>query len=210
MLTVATVLKSGGEYRPEHVAALRDGFRRHLSLPHRFVCLSDMNAPCETIPLEHRWKGWFSKIELFRPGLFDGPVFYADLDTVIVGPLDDLVTGHLFTVLENFWSKARIGSGLMAWSIDLSKIYDDFAVAPKRHMAECTTTEKWGDQGFIRFHTPVEPERFQTISPGKVVSFKKHVLPARRVPDRAAVVCFHGQPRPFALSARERAWMEAA
>ena len=41
MLTVACVLRSGPEYRAEHVAALAAGVIRHLSRRYRFVCLTD-------------------------------------------------------------------------------------------------------------------------------------------------------------------------
>lgn len=211
MLTVACVLKSGGDYWPSHVQALRDGVARNLTLPHRFVCLSDMEVDCERIPLRNGWRGWWSKIELFRPALFSGPVLYLDLDTIVTGSLDEIATGHRFTVLRNFWASAygephRIGSGLMAWDTDLSAIYQAFAAAPERFIREYRTKERWGDQAFIAAHAPVPMDRWQDRHPGKVVSFKKDVLPARRVPPDAAICCFHGQPRPWALPLRQRAW----
>lgn len=221
-VTVACVLKSGPEYRVEHVLALAAGVRRHLSLEHRFVCLTDLDRQAfdprpyrfpgfsgrferepylgiEVVPLHHRWPGWWSKIELCRGDLFDGPVFYADLDTVIVGRLDDLVLGHRFTVLRNFWSDKRIGSGLMAWDTDLSAIYERFARNAPAFMAEYVTTERWGDQGFIRFNSPVPFDCWQSVAPGRVVSYKKHVVPnGGKIPDGASVIAFHGQPRPWA------------
>jgi hypothetical protein len=214
MLTIACVLKSGPEYRVEHVVALAAGVQRYLSLPHRIVCLTDCGAVAaqimircgiEPIPLKHGWPGWFSKIELFRPGLFDGPVWYSDLDAVICGSLDDLVLGHRFTVLRNFWSDARIGSGLMAWDTDLSRIYRRFQLAPAQAIREFVTTEKWGDQGFIRAHTPIKPELWQVKHPGRVVSYKKHVLPnGGRIPEGASVCCYHGKPRPWDTSLWQR------
>ena len=59
----------------------------------RFVCLTNVpdefDETMEVIPLKHNWKGWWSKLELFRPGVFeDGDrVFYLDLDSVIVQSL---------------------------------------------------------------------------------------------------------------------------
>lgn len=195
MLTVATVLKRGPEYTPSHVKALQAGVERHLKLPHRFVCLSDMVVECESIPLKHSWKGWFSKIELFRPGLFDGPVVYFDLDTIIVGSLDFLADVSRFAMLENFWRPDRVGSGMMAWDCDLSAIYETFAKFPATFMAEYSTPDKWGDQVFIRDHAPVQPDKLQEQYPGKIVSWKRHC--ERGVPKTASVVCFHGQPRPW-------------
>lgn len=195
MLTVACVLKSGGEYKPAHVDALAAGVARNLSLPYRFVCLTDLNVSHETVPLRHGWPGWWSKIELFEQLI--SPVLYFDLDTIVVGSLDEIAFGHRFTVLENFWRPDRIGSGMMAWDCDLSRIYTIFRGNPVRFMDQYRTPENWGDQAFIKDHTPVEPERWQKKFPGKVVSYKRHVVEAGRVPAGAAVVCYHGQPRPW-------------
>ncbi len=203
-MNVACVLRSGGDFQPEHVRHLRDGVARHLSLPYRFVCLTDKpveGVDCIVDPaLPPKWWG---KLWLFRPGMFDGTVFFADLDTVIVGPLDEIVTGHTFTALDNFWNGKRgltgearyIGSGLMAWNCDLSSIYDRFATSPDKWMAKYTTREKWGDQAFIQDHSPVPIDRWQEKHVGAVVGYKHHCL--NGVPAGAYVVCFGGKPRPW-------------
>jgi hypothetical protein len=205
LLTVACVLRSGPEYRVEHVAALAAGVREHLTLPHRLVCLTDLvgeveGAGVETLPLREPWPGWWAKIALFEPGIFDdGAVFYLDLDTVVRGPIDELAVGHRFTVLQNFWAPDRIGSGLMAWdtAADLSQIYQRFCAAPEAVMRRYVTRERWGDQGFIQFNCPVQPELWQVKHPGRVVSYRRDVLPAGRVPRGAAVICFGGKARPW-------------
>ena len=84
MTNVACVLRSGGPYDASYVARLRDGVERHLPSA-RFVCLSDVEVPCERIPLATSWPRNWAKIELFTPGLWDGPVLFIDLDTDVVG-----------------------------------------------------------------------------------------------------------------------------
>lgn len=196
MLTVACVLKSGGEYRPEHVRTLASSVAAHLMLEHQFVCLSDLHGEgYEVIPLLDNLPGWWSKIELFNKDLFDGPVFYLDLDTAIIGPLDDIVIGHRFTVLENFWTPGSIGSGLMAWDCDLSAIYGAFMSNPKAAMADYVTRQKFGDQGFIQHNTPVELEYWQKKHPGRIASYRKHCL--NGVPAGVSVVCYGGRMRPW-------------
>lgn len=202
MLSVACVLKSGPEYRVEHVVALRDGVRRHLSLDYKFACLSDLPAASfpsdvDVIPLRHGWPGWWSKLELLAPGQFDGPVFYLDLDTIVVGPLDGIVLGHRFTVLRNFWNDKRIGSGLMAWDCDLSVIYEKFKQHPTQAMERYRTPEKWGDQGFIKFHTPIRPDLWQVRFPGAVRSYKRDHVAKGGISPGTRILCFHGQPRPW-------------
>ena len=88
-LTVACVYRSGGKmYSTEYVRVLRDMVARNLTRPHRFVCLSDVEVPCERIPLITDWPGFYAKIEIFRRGLFQGPVLYFDLDTIIHGSIE--------------------------------------------------------------------------------------------------------------------------
>lgn len=206
MLTVACVLRSGGIYDASWVARLRAGVARHLPLEHRFVCLSDVDVPCERIPLEHDWPRWWSKIELFK---LRGPVLALDLDTVIVGDLLDVVRQALepdFTVLQDFYRPDGIGSGLMAWSADLRVVYEIFAQAPDEWRRKLGGR---GDQGFIEQLTNpnvVYPWRrivpWQQVLPGQVVSYKVHCrgmmigeMANVRIPRGARIVCLHGKPK---------------
>lgn len=210
MLRVACVLRSGGAFGPEAVAALRSGVQRWMRrTPHRFVCLTDMSGvgADEVLPLREGWPGWWSKIELFD-GRLSGPVLYIDLDTIITGPLDDIALGHKFTVLRNFLRAECIGSGLMAWCEDLRAIHRAFSLKPHAFMREYRTMRLWGDQAFILRHTPVQLDYWQRLHPGKVVSFKLHCMPEGRVPRGASVVCFHGPPRPWNMSVTQRQWFD--
>lgn len=210
MKNIVCVLKTGGwnnrnmrvEYKPEHVQWLARMVKRHVHIDHRFVCLSDVAVDgVETIPLRDELPGWWSKMCLFRE--FD-QAFYLDLDTVITGNIDHMVShSHDFTVLRNFSStdKSRIGSGLMAWGRDLSGLYNEFMRDPQRHMRECVTSEMWGDQGFIQAHYAGHMDRFQDLFPGQVVSFKTDLH--RGDPRRDnRIVCFHGKPKPQDVNKR--------
>jgi hypothetical protein len=206
MLSVACVLKSGGEYKPEHVIRLRDAVARWLSLPYLFTCLTDIPQPdYHCILLKDDWPGWWSKISLFRPGLFAGPTLYLDLDTLITGPLDDIATGHRFTVLRNVWvdpPSPRIGSGVMAWDTreapGLASIYERFVDNPARHMRQPQVADNLGDQGFIQRSMPFPAERWQDKHPGRVVSWRRHCA-GGGVPPGASIVCFGGKVRPWRL-----------
>ena len=184
---ILTVCKSGGEYRAEHVDRLRGQCDRHAAgVP--FLCLDDD-------ALEHGWPGWWSKIEAFK---IKGPVLYMDLDTTVRGDLSPLLAmaeQHEFIALRDFNPAHReMGSGIMAWSGDMTRIYDAFTQDPAGHMARCTTSRHWGDQGFIE---PLTPGRkyWQDLLPGAVVSYKKHCLDG--IPEGARVICYHGKPRPW-------------
>ena len=180
MLTVACVLRSGGCYTPEYVSRLQRGVADHLT-GHRFVCLSDVDVPCERVPLITELPGWYAKLELFH---MTGPVLYFDLDTVITGDLSEIASyPHQFTMLRDFTHPEYPASGVMAWHGDYGFLFDDFTMNHPGH----------GDQGYIA--SKIEPDLFQDLFHGQIVSRKQPDL--RNANER--VVCFHGDPRPHAV-----------
>lgn len=180
-MLIACVLTSGGPYTVEYVERLKAGVDAHLS-GHEFVCLSDVDVPCERIPLTEGLPGWWSKLELFRlPS-----ALYFDLDTVITGDLSEIAAHpHTFTMLSDFYRLEKPASGVMAWRGDYSFLLDEYDPA--------RTYPGHGDQGYIAAN--IEPERFQNLFPGQIVSRK--VKNTRNSNER--VVCFHGEPRPHAV-----------
>lgn len=177
------MLRSGAHYDAEYVE------RIVAAVPGRVVCLSDCAVPCERVPLEHHWPGWWSKMELFRPDLA-GDFLYMDLDTVVRGPLDDLFCGKL-ALLRDFYRPDGLGSGLMYLpERDRGEIWREWTQNPALWMAECGFG---GDQAFLERFWLARAARFQDIAPGQVVSYKASPPAERRA---ARVVCFHGEPRP--------------
>jgi hypothetical protein len=144
-LTVACVLRSGGQYGPEHVAGLQRQVAHYMPAA-RFACLSDVEVPCERVPLQDNWPGWWSKLELFRH--LKGRTLYLDLDTVLVADAEPLVTGQ-FTMIKNWVLPHLNCSGVMAWDGDFEHITREFETVAERVMRTYNTTERWGDQAFI-------------------------------------------------------------
>lgn len=205
MITVACVLKSGGIYTPEWVEKLKGGVERHLSLPHRFVCLSDIDVPCERIPLITDWRGWWSKLELFREGLLEGPTFYADLDTVVVGSLNRVASHpHTFTMAHEYYRPERLCSTAMAWTGDHSFLFDAFAEDPKgiaKQYDEVFPSKdgRIGDQSFIEDQFKlygIRPDTFRDLFGERTIaSYKVHGC-QEAPPSDAVVVAMHGRPKP--------------
>lgn len=195
-MKVLCVLKSGGpDYGPEQVERLRASLAQHSDAT--LVCLSDVPVPCERIPLAHNWRGWFCKLELFRH-VFDEPVLFVDLDTTFVDDPSPLFR-HEFTMLENAHRPGDVGSGVMSWAGDYSRLYHDFAAAPERYMAEYTTSAKCGDQGFIRDRLGFKPAFY---SREQCASYKMHCTDQGKRPftiphEDCRIVYFHGKPRPW-------------
>lgn len=191
-MQIVCVLKAGPEYGPEHVFALVDSILEH-NMDAQVQCLTDVpfDHPRVTcVPLVHRWRGWWSKLELFRPGVCDGPMLYLDLDTVVTGSLAGLEL-EAFTMLPNVYRPGDYGSGIMAWREAPHHVYHAFCRRPGDYMAQYRTTAKWGDQGFIRDHLGFKPRTFGA----EFRSYKVHCR--ERVPAGTKAVYFHGTPRPW-------------
>lgn len=209
MLTVACVLRSGGIYTADWVRKLRDGVARNLTLPHKFVCLSDVDVPCERIPLVTDWRGWWSKVCLLRYGLFVGPVLYLDLDSVVVGSLDGIAAHpHRFTMAHEFYRPSMLCSTAMAWHGDYSFIYEAFEAEPERHMniydhEMPRRSGRIGDQAFIEDQLKAAGDPVATFrdlfGEHSIASYKVHECQSAPPPD-AAVVAFHGSPKPHEIT----------
>lgn len=204
MLTVACVYKPGGGFSDDYVYRLRDGVKQHCQAEHNFVCLTSQRLKSvETIPLAQDWIGWWNKLQLFKKDQFSGPVVYFDLDTMIVGDITDIVSKpQEFAVLSDFYGKHRINSGVMAWNADKdwSALYELFDASRVPEYSQ--SMEKWGDQGWIENNLLEPPARLQDQFPGKIVSYKADIRKQNAVPEGAAIVCFHGKPRPHQIGWR--------
>lgn len=175
ILTVACVLKSGGVYdEHDYVGPLARAVARNLTVPHRFVCLTDAELAIDGVevePLRHGWRGFWSKIELYRPGLFTGPVMALDLDMVVCGNLDDLARATAPLLCTWDMMHSWINSSLTRWSVDLSCVYDAMVADPSGMMRAYESGAKWGDQGLLQDTLVAQriPWRwFQSEFPGQV------------------------------------------
>lgn len=203
-LTVACVLRSGGCYDAAWVRRLHRQVKEHLEAPHDFVCLADGDyghlPHMSAVPLEHDWPGWWAKMELFRPGLFEGRVLYLDLDTLIVGDITSLVSyDGAFATLRDFGDPRISASGVMAWDgRQPPPIYEAMPDGgPPRRNARADLW--WNKQVWT-------PDHLQDLYPGMFGSYKASGL--EDGPGGFSVVCFHGTPKMHELPGTwvERAW----
>lgn len=199
-LTVLCVLRSGGkDYTVEYVRKLRDGVAKHLTIPHRFVCLSDVPVPCERIPLKHDWPGWWSKLEIFRPDVITGPTLYLDLDTVIVGNLEQVTTiPYDFAMLNIRAKDTKVGnSGAMWIAKPFPNVYERFAEKPEHwieYHEKNALNRYMGDQAFISDCFEEIPKLHHAL-PDFFKSYKYDHC-QNQIPHGCSVVCFGGLPRP--------------
>lgn len=160
---VVTVLRSGGDFRPEHVHAMQRQVAKHAPEA-EFWCLSDVKIEgVMCLPLKHDWPGWWAKIELFR---LDGGFLYTDLDNVILGPIDDMFTGKYTTQRGDWNALMYVPKG------GFPEVYEEFKHAPGEHIAANGPTgiqgKAFGDAGFVAAR--VRGQYWEDVVPDQVVN----------------------------------------
>ena len=189
MLDIVCV-KQGRKYTAQYVNTLRDMVQRNLpaSFEGRFLCFTDDPAgvECETRPLPAGVTGWWSKLYLFDA--CRGRTLYFDLDTLIVGPLDDIAAyDGSFAILRDFYRPDGMQSSVMAWNGDFSRIWQAWLDAGRPLLSG-------GDQEWVEQQIG-QVDIWQDMHPGVFASFKGSRCwfgPAAG----ASVIVFHGEPRP--------------
>lgn len=203
MLNVICVLKTGSgarglSYTTDWVDRLYHGVRRNLDIDFDFICFSDVPTRYTTIPLISDSSGYWNKIEIFRPGIFDGPALYLDLDTVICKNITEdimkLPDGKFLMIKEPY--RDIHNSSMMFWNGDYSYLYDNYLANKDAIVNEYQynlSRKGWlGDQAYIGenvSHGLVE----DYISPG-VIGWKHHKI--NTVIDDPSILIFTGSEKP--------------
>lgn len=192
-MIITTVLRSGGEYKPEHVHKIWRMCQKHLPDYH-FMCLSDTEAvECPMIPLTHNWPGWWSKMELFS---LPGPILYFDLDTIITGDCSEwleAIEHEQFAILRDVYrgknNPHAMQSSVMYWSGDMRYLYEQFKARPD-------FSNPGGDQAYLEENLLENPCYLQDMT-DSIISYKADYKTNPKKFWDASVIFFHGKPRPW-------------
>lgn len=212
-------IKWGNKYGPDYVNKLYSMVSRNLTLPFRFVCLTDNpegispQIEVKDIPkvgfedFDRRlpWTfahGWL-KVTSFAKPLYDlsGPTLFIDLDVVIVDNIDCFFEpdGEFRVIKE--WDKSdetgntsvyRFTIGAHPDLIENLKTNKDAVLRKVRNEQEYVTGTL-AEQGKLKYW-PAE----------WCVSFKRHCMPRgimgwfkpAAIPPGAKIIAFHGKPNP--------------
>lgn len=197
MIVIACV--DAGNYLGRGVAYVTELYRAvcaQMNVPFSFHCFTDRieaDYPAGVVrrALPVGVSGWYNKLYLFADGVFSDyqRVIFFDLDTIIVGPLDEIAAykGE-FAMLRDLTMPSRKASGVMAWRGGVhSSIWSEWVADGKPKMP-------MGDQEYIEQHMVGERvDCLQDIVKG-IYSYK--VSCKKALPKDATIVCFHGKPRP--------------
>ena len=179
-IKIIAVFKSSPTWIAKYVYILKKSFEKHLTIPHEFICLSDCQLDCKTIPLgnlhgvnsgDHIPEFWY-KPQIFKPeNKLNENCLYCDLDTIIRGNLDHLVCqikDHNFLMSADPWKDNVSSSCLMWWNGDYSYLWDKFktkGVSEWSSIYSKKDLSKYGDQGFISDN--VKHDRIQNVIENK-------------------------------------------
>jgi hypothetical protein len=198
-------LKWGTKYGPEYVNRLYSGVIKNSNLDINFYCFTDdargIDPQIKTVrlPYANKIESWWNKLWLFSNELpieRGEQIFYIDLDTLIVGNIDNLLQIKIpkLVVLRDFYhgiakTAGIVGSGLMSWRHGTyNKIWENFIRNPK---AAIDRAHPHGDQWWIERNSS-NWYFWQDLFPDQVISFKVHCRGG--LPPNAKIVCYHGKP----------------
>ena len=245
-ITIVTALFDGRQtgvphstsvYDTAYVEKLYRGFQRNLTIPFEFICLVDQNYYFEENIIAERFKrsvdqyGWMSLMELYRPDLCEGIRFTVGLDTIITGPLDDILKSQVSKLAvctdpiypdkicnavtlstpefcEEFWG---MWEGNETKLIPESKLILENAPPVPSEMV--LMRKYYGDSPCI-----------DKVFPHRILSYKVHVVENERPVERlkgesitiyerrlalinqSSIVYFHGYPKPHHIV--EQRWVQ--
>ena len=207
-------------YTVEHVVRLRRSVERHLTMPHRFLCVTDRPQSAfpdgvEAIPLWDdlaRHGSCYRRLKAFSPEMKDilGERFVSvDIDCVVTGDLDPLFSRpEDFVIWQDFSPiQPYCGSMFMMTAGSRSEVWTTFSIE-----AATDAKEERGyvgsDQAWISSVIPsaamwtrkdgVYSVRDKTFGAGKIHSFRGMLQrgATRPLPDDARIVFFHGARDP--------------
>jgi len=215
-LTVVTMLWNGwGAGRGvEYVYKLFNMVNRHLSLPFQFVLFTDQEHALEIgdseklfdvkiIPQEIlSWPLNLPKFYMYCPdnGL-EGRILFMDLDTVIVGSLDEMASyGGVFCGIKPFRKgRTHIGGGFLSFEVGYGEyLWKNINKDPKGWAGRT----QGGKERLVYKQLVQGKDRWQDLYPGQLVGYKRHCRGKGIFPEGARFIAFHGKPRPHEVKER--------
>ena len=212
-------LKWGDKYAPDYVNRLYGMVRRNLTLPFVFHCMTEnplgLKPEINVLPLpDLGLHGWWYKLYLFKNDFFGlrGEIFFLDLDIVITGSLDDLLTymPHKFCIARDKTPGSYNSSVMRFKSGSMGFIWETFIYQKKTVMDRFHGDQDWIQRLVLsaeiypfplvvsyKFDCDARP-KFCGGGAGKWLRKRGFLTPSKQasLPENARIVLFHGKPDP--------------
>lgn len=214
-------LKWGTKYPAEYVNRLYRMVRKHLTIPFRFVCLTDSDAGIDPgietrmLEIDPAIKGWWYKLQLFKPQLHDlqGQVLFLDLDVVIVGSINGLFSFEpgRFCIIRDLQAGKVYNSSVFRFDIgSRTDIWNGFeadkaAIMARMHgdqdwISEVVTDAvTWPTEWVVSYKKQCNARAANSFGlPGKFLRSRGFLKTSGEavIPPGAKIVYFHGKPDP--------------
>lgn len=190
-----------------YVNKLFRGVQKHLSLPHRFICMTNekqeyFDDGIETIPLNApSWRGCLPKVSMFDSTLnLKGQVLSLDIDVVIVGSLNDMASCRKpFIVRSSFRPPYDLDGDIVGFNVgdfNTEQVWLPLKLNPQKVEKITGGRERF----WYRHVLNKDMDTWQNIYPGQLLSYKNHLQNGVPLPENARIVSCHGRPRPHQLT----------
>jgi len=200
---VVCCYQPGGDYDShclEYISRLADGLSNNNTIGAKLHCVSIMDLssiPSVTRiqPLNGNWKGWHIKSEIFREDLWKeyDRVLYIDLDTVICGDMDEILTSTSeFAMLHDFYHPEKQETGMLYFDPKATSCQSLYSMLVKRNavksIKDADLINRW-----LKVKK-IQPDILQNYH--NIGSYKVSLVRDNKDWSDYSVICFHGNPRP--------------
>ena len=211
-MTIVTALFDGrmtdvphsvGIYDASWVDKLYRGISRNYSGMFDFICLTDKNYKFEEPIITERLSmsvdqyGWMCMVDMYRPNLCKGNRFTMGLDTIITGPMDDILNHNTRVGLcgDPLEPDKVCNAVTLASPEFCDEYWDRWKDKNKDMMKECIFLRAPSEMAVLRkYYNDVE--RLDVTFPNRILSYKAHVVGNSRSLIDSSIVYFHGNPKP--------------
>lgn len=167
----------GIKYTAEYINKLYHSIERNISIPHRFVCVTDdpKGIECETYPLwdwGREYGKCFTRLKMFDPmvrKIFGKRVVCIDVDTVVTGNLDNIFSRKEDFIIHTYYPdkhgyKQKYNGSLFMMDIGCRpQVYEKFKGEESIQLIKKLQDEKkliGSDQGWINYVLGDNENRF--------------------------------------------------
>ena len=226
-----------GVYDTAYVEKLYRGFKRNLTIPFDFICLVDKNYIFQEDIKAVRFKrsvdqyGWMSLMEMYRPDLCEGIRFTIGLDTIITGPIDDIVTSSVskFAVCTDPMYPEQICNAVTLSTPEFCEEFwsmwegNEDKLIPESKLILENAAPVPSEMVLMRKYYGDSP-RIDKVFPNRILSYKVHVKQSEYPFDKlegesrnvnqfrlkligeSSIIYFHGWPKPHHIA--EQRWVQ--
>ena len=222
-ITVVTVLFDGrmtgvphtvGVYDSTWVDKLYRGIARNYHGMFELICLTDKQYQFEEPIKQVRFEksvdqyGWMSCLEVYRPDLCQGKRFTIGLDTIITGPLDNILSYNARIALcsDPMIQGTVCNAVTICDSQFCEELWKMWRNNEDKLIRESQLEIGWhtfpSEMSLLRNHYSDSP-LLDKIFPNQILSYKQHILgKAPHLLDNSSIIYFHGVPKPHQLKDR--------